>query len=108
MTSHLVLGGRRSGKSEYAERLVLDQSNPPAHAPTYIATSRAYDDDHAARIQAHRVRRQGQGWTVIEVPDPQTYKPRWTRPHPRLRACLGGLPFYVAEQSVFRSAKPPA
>ena len=64
--SHLILGGRRSGKSEYAEQLVLGQGKPL----TYIATSRAYDADHEARIAAHKKRRQGQGWSVVEVPNP--------------------------------------
>ena len=64
--SHLVLGGRRSGKSEYAEAQVIERGG----TLTYIATSRAYDADHQARIDAHRVRREGQGWTVLEVTDP--------------------------------------
>ena len=66
MPSHLVIGGRRSGKSAYAEQWAIDQGKPL----TYIATSRAYDTDHQKRINAHRARRQGQGWAVIEVLDP--------------------------------------
>ena len=66
MPSHLILGGRRSGKSEFAEGLTLGLGLPK----TYLATSRAYDDDHAARIAVHKARREGQGWAVVEVPDP--------------------------------------
>lgn len=57
----LVLGGIRSGKSEYAESLLRD-------VPTrYIATARpaADDADFAARIAAHASRRPN-GWTVHE------------------------------------------
>ena len=64
--SQLILGGRRSGKSAYAETLALKTGLPK----TYLATSRAYDADHAARIAVHRERREGQGWTVVETPDP--------------------------------------
>lgn len=64
--SHLILGGRRSGKSAYAEKLALEAGRPKV----YVATSRAYDTDHAARIAVHRERREGQGWHVIETPDP--------------------------------------
>lgn len=58
----LVLGGIRSGKSEYAETL--------AHGGSvrYVATARRIpgDDDWNARIDAHRARRPA-GWTTTEV-----------------------------------------
>jgi len=66
MPSHLILGGRRSGKSAFAEAEALALKKPL----TYIATSRAYDKDHAERINLHRQRRQGEGWTVHESGDP--------------------------------------
>lgn len=59
----LVLGGARSGKSRYAQR-VAGQLTP---APTMLATSRVYDDDHAARIARHKAER-GPEWTTIEEP----------------------------------------
>lgn len=59
----LVLGGIRSGKSEYAEELLAGTDGV-----RYLATARriAGDDDWNARIDAHRARRP-RGWTTAEV-----------------------------------------
>lgn len=59
----LVLGGARSGKSVYAEKLAVASGMPV----TYIATAQVYDDEFAARVQHHKVRRPAD-WHLVEEP----------------------------------------
>lgn len=61
----LVLGGARSGKSAYAEGLVMGASA----AAVYVATARDTGDaEMRERIAAHRRRRSGFAWRVVEAP----------------------------------------
>ena len=59
----LVLGGARSGKSRYAENLIV-ALQPPW---TFVATAEAGDAEMAERIAAHRLRR-GKNWQTLEAP----------------------------------------
>ncbi len=57
----LILGGARSGKSEFAENLTLRSGLKPL----YLATAAAGDAEMRARIKIHRERR-GREWITIE------------------------------------------
>lgn len=59
----LVIGGARSGKSGFAERLIAASARPRR----YIATAQAWDDEMRARIAAH-VADRGAGWLTVEAP----------------------------------------
>lgn len=59
-----VLGGARSGKSEFAEKLLADL---PSREKVYIATSRVWDEEVAARVRLHRERRPAE-WLTCEYP----------------------------------------
>jgi len=65
---HLVLGGVRSGKSDFAENWIktLSDENKTATV-TYIATSQAWDEEMNARILAHQLKR-SKKWSLIEEP----------------------------------------
>lgn len=59
----LILGGARSGKSGYAERLALESGL----AVIYIATAEAGDEEMRLRIEEHR-RRRPEDWLTVEAP----------------------------------------
>jgi adenosylcobinamide kinase / adenosylcobinamide-phosphate guanylyltransferase len=58
----LILGGARSGKSAYAQRLAAERGNNVL----YVATAEAGDDEMAARIAAHRAERLAH-WRTLEA-----------------------------------------
>jgi adenosyl cobinamide kinase/adenosyl cobinamide phosphate guanylyltransferase len=62
----LVLGGARSGKSEFAERLAAELPPPVTYVATAVLDPEEADAGLAARIEAHR-RRRPATWTTIEV-----------------------------------------
>ena len=59
----LVLGGASSGKSTFAEALVLKEES----APVYLATAQAFDAEMEEKIARHQKMR-GSGWQTIEAP----------------------------------------
>ena len=59
----LVIGGAASGKSEYAESLLLGAPGPRY----YLATMEPMEDAECrARIEKHRRQRAGKGFVTIE------------------------------------------
>ena len=63
----LVLGGARSGKSSFAERLAARLAAPRGDRVTYLATSETLDEEMAARVARHRAARSS-AWTTVECP----------------------------------------
>ena len=61
----LVSGGAGSGKSEFAEKLVLEQ---PEINRIYLATMQVWDEETQKRIARHRQMREGKNFTTIEAP----------------------------------------
>lgn len=59
----LILGGAASGKSAFAEQLVVQT----AKERLYIATSQVFDDEMREKVDAHITAR-GAGWITIEAP----------------------------------------
>lgn len=62
-TPHLILGGAKSGKSNFAETVMA--TFPPPYV--YIATAEVLDDEMAERVRRHRQRRDS-CWETIESP----------------------------------------
>ena len=64
---HLVLGGARSGKSGFAERLVEQICSEKKTQKVYIATATADDAEMTERIKRHQAERDDQ-WLIVEEP----------------------------------------
>ena len=60
----LVIGGAASGKSDFAEHLVIKERA----TRVYLATGQAFDDEMADKIARHKRARAGDGWQTVEEP----------------------------------------
>ena len=60
----LIVGGAASGKSAYAERLVLQTALPRY----YLATMQVWDAECAARVEKHRRMRAEKQFETLECP----------------------------------------
>src|SRR5258707_695166 len=67
MSSTLVLGGARSGKSAYAQAMAEERARQRGGALVMIATAEPGDAEMEARIARHRSDRGG-AWRTIEAP----------------------------------------
>lgn len=65
--THLVLGGARSGKSSFAEKLVEQIANDKNKHKYYIATATVQDDEMLCRVERHKAQRD-EHWLLIEEP----------------------------------------
>ena len=61
----LVSGGSASGKSKYAEDLVVQA--PPGER-IYVATMQVWDEESRRRVERHRAMRAGKGFRTEERP----------------------------------------
>jgi adenosylcobinamide kinase / adenosylcobinamide-phosphate guanylyltransferase len=59
-----ILGGARSGKSAYAQRLAEELRGAGV---AYVATAQAGDEEMRSRIETHRAERPA-GWHTVEAP----------------------------------------
>lgn len=59
----LVLGGSGSGKSEYAEKLVVESG---CQYKYYLATMQVYGEEGRKKVERHKALRQGKGFITIE------------------------------------------
>src|SRR4051812_43140725 len=63
-----ISGGVRSGKSSYAERLLVVGAAAAKGRLVYIASGRAVDEEMKWRIDRHKLDRAEEAWLTIEQP----------------------------------------
>ncbi|WP_342513274.1 bifunctional adenosylcobinamide kinase/adenosylcobinamide-phosphate guanylyltransferase [Sporosarcina sp. FSL K6-1522] len=63
-----ICGGVRSGKSAYAERILVGEAQENGSRLVYIASGTATDLEMQARIDKHRHDRADDNWTTLEQP----------------------------------------
>ncbi|WP_343209156.1 bifunctional adenosylcobinamide kinase/adenosylcobinamide-phosphate guanylyltransferase [Anaerolentibacter hominis] len=62
----LIVGGSGSGKSEYAEQVLIKRAEQRRY---YVATMRPEGREAEARIVRHRMMRRDKGFTTLEAPE---------------------------------------
>ena len=62
----LVTGGAASGKSEYAEQLIMQLADKYREQLIYLATMKPEGEEAAERIVRHRRNREGRGFRTVE------------------------------------------
>jgi adenosylcobinamide kinase/adenosylcobinamide-phosphate guanylyltransferase len=60
-----VIGGQNSGKSQFAEELVVNSGTDRRY---YLATMKVCDEAGEERIIKHRKQREGKGFITLEIP----------------------------------------
>ena len=60
---HLIYGGSRSGKSAFAEKLVMELDSEKKY---YLATMKVFGDEGFKRVQRHKELRAGKGFDTFE------------------------------------------
>jgi len=68
MSSLFILGGARSGKTAYALGRADLLSEAQDLQKIYVATAESRDAEMFARIERHKLERQGNYWETIEAP----------------------------------------
>jgi len=87
----LVLGGVRSGKSNYARRLAIRWARSSGRPVAFLATGVDTDEEMCARIARHRQERP-RDWTTVEAPEvPSQAVAALDRPHVLLLDDVGCL-----------------
>ena len=81
---HLILGGVRSGKSAFAEKMAIDLNLPTV----YVATGLAVDAEMEDRIRRHRQRRPSHWATLEESLELARRLEEYLRPKPEPRTVL--------------------
>lgn len=99
----LILGGVRSGKSAFAEKLARELDQPTL----YLATGQATDPEMEERIHRHRQARPGD-WTTLEEPlDPAAaLGPALAVPQPPQVILIDSLDFWVGNLLLKHEQEP--
>ena len=71
VSSELILGGQRSGKSRRAEMLASDWlSQSPNHKAVFVATAQAWDDEMRERVARHKLDRAERVPAMLTIEEP--------------------------------------